>query len=337
MSQVSKIALVGPRFFSYIEAIRSSFVERNFRAEFFDERHSNSILSKILYRVGFFEFFPYRKRKHLEGIRNRIISEGFTHVVLIDVEVCDLTFVQELKAKGIFVYIYMWDSSRNKPRFLKYLSELNGTSSFDPLDCEEHGMKYIPLFAEKDFCVSEKALVSVENSVVFSFCGTLHSDRAKYLKQLESFAKGAMFRVEFLVFFHSRFLLFLKSISCPANLWFLFRVSTKGFSKKRVAELFASSTFVLDVPHPGQNGLTARTFEVLRSGSRLITFNKHAAKLPYSLPQRLFICEHMNDLQKVDYQNLLPLPALSQEEDYFLSLDRFVDQLLDLMNLDTRV
>lgn len=330
-----QIALVGPSFFSYIDAITKCFGTKGYSAKFFDERHSNAKRTKILYRLGFYEMFEGRKRRHLDGVARAIIEGGFTDVLLIDVEVCDGEFVQALKSRGIRVHLYMWDSAKNKPRYLKYLSALDGKASFDQEDCDKHGLTYIPLFAE-DVFKAPAVSPGADKAIDLSFCGTLHSNRALALRELARLAAKKDLRTSFLLFFHSKLLLFLKVFSVPANAWFLRTVSTTGFSKKTVAELFAGSKYVFDAPHPGQKGLTARTFEVLRTGSRLITSNPAALSLPYSLSRRVVVFERLKELEAFDFAAKVADEPLTREEDEFLSIGRFVDQLLDLMGAKTR-
>jgi hypothetical protein len=327
-----KVALVGPNFFSYIQAIRGKLTQRGFESQYFDERHSNGIVAKILYRIGFYSKFAARKNRHLDELCERILQEGFGAVVLITVEVCDRRFVQRLIDAGVGVYLYMWDSARNKPRYLDYLHLLHGQSSFDPEDCAAHGLTYIPLFAEDVFSARHNRLPQGERDVDIAFCGTLHSNRARRLSELLKVARRDGLKLSLLLYFHSRWLLLIKSFVHFSNARFLRRVSSAGFSKQQIFELFTRSKFVFDLPHPGQRGLTARTFEALRAGTRLITFNKAARSLlPESFANRVFVIENARDVHKLDFTSPAPSPMLSEADDYYLSLDRFVDQILGLI------
>ncbi len=338
MTAVRKIALVGPSFFSYIEAIRGKLRKRGFESEFFDERHSNSIVVKILYRIGFYEIVGARKNRHLDDLVACLRKEKFEDVLLIDVEVCDARFVSQLNAAGMRVYLYMWDSAKNKPRYLSYLDLLHGRSSFDPHDCVKYGLSYIPLFAEDVFSARCNAPAkAITRSVDVSFCGTLHSNRARRIRELLKVAARAKLKVALLLYFHSRVLLAVKSLVHFSNARFVNNVSTSGFSKQQIFELFVSSKFVLDLPHPGQIGLTARTFEALRSGTRVITFNRAArTMIPSSIVDRVFVVESADDIRRLDFIGACPENCLSENDDYFLSLNRFVDQILELMDLSRR-
>ena len=155
----------------------------------------------------------------------------------------------------------MWDSARNKPRYLRYLHLLHGKSSFDPQDCSQYGLQYIPLFAESVFrAESRSPQAAVDRPVHISFCGTLHSNRAQRLGELVDFAAPRGLNVSLLLYFHSRWLLAVKCLLQSSDVRFFRITSSKGFSKQQIFELFVASKYVLDLPHPGQAGLTARTF-----------------------------------------------------------------------------
>ena len=46
-----------------------------------------------------------------------------------------------------------------------------------------------------------------------------------------------------------------------------------------IVSLYKESEVILDINHPGQNGLTMRTFEALGAGKKLITTNTEIKKL----------------------------------------------------------
>lgn len=330
MADHYRFALVGPSFFSYLPAIRERFEKRGIASAVFDERHANTIPVKILYRVGFYRLFQARKRLHLNQIVEQVLAGGYTDVLLVAVEVCDRPFVQRLVDAGIRVHLYMWDSARNKPAYLAYLDLLQGRASFDPDDCKAYGLTYIPLFAEDVFSARVQGqAVDFPRMIDVSFCGTLHSDRARHVAALARFAKMHGLQARFMLYFHSRWLLALKGLVNPSNFLFLWTISTKGYAKKDIFHLLASSRYVFDVQHAGQMGLTARTFEVLRAGARLVTLNARALELlPPTLLERVRHVKDVEGLSEIDFRSHEPDVPLTAEQDYYLSLDRFVDDLL---------
>ena len=95
------------------------------------------------------------------------------------------------------------------------------------------------------------------------------------------------------------------------------------------------SKFVFDIQHKGQSGLTARTFEAIRSGAYLITFNKNAFSLPKYCHDRIFLINDVADIDKIDFSAYDKLEGLTDEQDYYLSISRFVDNLIEIMGYGT--
>jgi len=110
-------------------------------------------------------------------------------------------------------------------------------------------------------------------------------------------------------------------------------VSFVSFSKKDISNLFKGSGSIVDLTHPNQSGLTSRTFEALRSGSKLITNNKNCNFLENEYHSRFFVLDDINK-QKLELLNFIEseIKPLTEKQDYFLSIERFSDQLLESLN-----
>jgi hypothetical protein len=329
-----KLALIGPAFFSYVGAIADEFRGRGIPVVTFDERHSNRLVDKVFYRLGVYRHRYSPARRHLQRLLREIEASGVTDVLLANVEAVDRGFVGKLSAGGIRTHLYMWDSTRNKPGFAALLDLVTSRGTFDPVDAQRLNMTYIPLFAEAIFD-RESVTGSDEPDIDIGFCGTVHSSRARILAQLRDVGRPRNLRLGLMLYYHSRMLFYSKGL-IDRNVWGLAReVSSTPYSKADIAALFRRSRFVLDVQHPGQTGMTARTFEAILSGTRLLTFNKAAARLlPESLQPRIKVIDTIDEAGLIDYGSYGRLPALTADELYFLSLRRFVDQLVEMMRLD---
>jgi hypothetical protein len=328
----TKCALIGPRFFSYIDAIRDEFIRRGFTCASFDERHSNSIPAKIAYRLRLTPFIYLQKKRHLNRIAEAIIAAAVTDVFLIGIEVIDAAFVRRLKSRAIRVHLYMWDSARNKRAFIELLHLLDGKSSFEPDDCRALNLVYIPLFAESMFCTLTRPPAPVRRDELV-FAGTLRSNRVEMLARLKEAVEGTRFRVIELTYYHSRLLFLLKCLVSVKAVPFLFTVSARAFAKDEIARAYFNARGVLDIHHPSQGGLTSRTFESLRSGARLITFNRSVETLPPRLKERVTLLTNASELRQRLPEIATDLPPLDPDLDYFLSLERFTDDLMALAHL----
>ena len=329
---IRSLGLIGPNFFSYIQAIRDEFISRGYKCIYFDERHSNSLAAKLFYRLGLTSFVKRSRDNHLANLLTTIITSGITDVFLIDVEVVTVSFVKSLRERGINVHLYMWDSSKNKDSFLQLLPLLTSKASFEPSDCKQYEMSYIPLFAEKIFNAELSNNSLRKHEIVF--LGTLHSHRANNLLEVECIAKNNGFNIRKLLYYHSHLLYIIKCISNPLSIRYLFALRTQGYTKQEIATAYFESKAVLDIHHPGQTGLTSRTFEALRSGCWLITINKTISTLPDELKSRIIMLSDFGELTNRISEAHEVLPPLSIEMDYFLSLERFVDDLLCVSGLD---
>ena len=328
-----RVALIGPSFFSYVQAIAAAFRERGVSVTVFDEKHSNRPLAKLLYRLGLQRHRWSPSARHLDTIHAELRAGRATDVFLINTEAANRGFVEGLKAEGMRVHLYMWDGVANKPGFVALLDTVDSRASFDPRDCERFGMDYIPLFAEPLFEQAGRAAGETPEYDI-SFCGTVHSSRTVIVARLIEAARNKAARVGLMLYYHSRALLYAKGIVQSAVWRIAPAVSFQSFGKTDIARMFAASRMVLDVPHPGQTGLTARTFEVLAGGVRLLTTNDRTRELlPRSFSDRIVVIGGIDEALALDFETLGPLPRLTAEQRYYLSLDRFVDALIAMAGI----
>ena len=106
--------------------------------------------------------------------------------------------------------------------------------------------------------------------------------------------------------------------------------TNRSISKKRTAEYFKKSKYVLDITHPKQKGLTSRTFEAISSGAILVTNNKNAKRLLPNFRDRILIYRDINSLEINKLKHVEK--DFSKEQLYDLSLKRFCDEILYLVN-----
>ena len=172
------------------------------------------------------------------------------------------------------IYLYTWDSVDNKSKFLTYKDLLSKCSTFDPIDSKKYLMEYIHLYA-KDIFIGDAKTKDIDVYV----CCTLHSRRPRLLKFLKQFSDNNLINSRVNIYYHNRILFFLRCVFSKHWRAHWGNVSFKGFSLAEIASNTKRAKFVLDIAHPKQSGLTARTFEALRSGSVLITNNLHAKSL----------------------------------------------------------
>ena len=322
-----KILIVGPYFFSYTKAISKEINRRNTKCFTYNEIHSNSVIVKIAYRLNLSFLFRKKIISHRETLYSFIDDNQISDVLFISPDVISEDFLIEVK-KRAKVHLYMWDGFKNKKNAFSVLKYFNTKASFDMFDCQHHGMNYVPLFAESEYCSR-----SVKKKYDMSFCGTIHSDRPSWIKTLLKYSNENRLRVGLFLYYYSPLLLFIRLALIKFCFDLFSKVSYEPFSKEEIADLFRESRVVVDLTHPNQNGLTSRTFEALRTGSKLATNNKNCKILEKDFPSRIFVFGE-NDFQEKKLLDFIHLDVefLNEKQDRFLSVERFTDQILESIN-----
>lgn len=327
-----KIALWSLSTFGYFERLTEHFCDRGIDAKFFDERPSNSVIAKIVFRFLPKKLTRILVRHHLDAICNEIISKKYTHVLIALAELLAEPEIQKLRDHGIYVFRYTWDSLANRPgvRHLDVLMDAIG--SFDPEDCSRFGYKYIPLYSE---ILAVPAKTSHQDRPIdFCFCGTMHSNRPNIISMVEDVNAKRHWQFAFKLFYHSRLLYVIRNFFSWRALKLFGQISQQSVSHSRVLEDCRNSKVVLDVNHPKQHGLTMRTFEALAQGAILLTTNRMAtSKLEHGLSERVVFLDIENIEASMERAVLLRPTPLSEEQRQYLSIQRFIDDILELAKI----
>jgi hypothetical protein len=325
-----KVALIGPAFFGYLPRIAGLLSARGTPAQFFDERLSNSIGAKVFFRFAARAAKERAARAHCLAIAEAIVAQGFTHALLVSPEIFTPEAVGRLRAAGVTVCRYGWDSVANKPHMKQLDPLMAAIASFDPADCATYGYQLIPLYSD----ITPPAQAVPRDTDVF-YCATLHSRRPQFIRAVIALCRQRGWSTQLMLFYHARWLWLLRYGWNP-RLWSLLRlVSDKPFSQAQIMQATCAARVVLDIHHHGQSGLTMRTFEALSLGAVVLTTNAAALQglLP-ALQERIVLCRQetlADDLAKA----LQRSPgALSDATRYFLSVGRFLDQLQAFMFAD---
>ena len=94
----------------------------------------------------------------------------------------------------------------------------------------------------------------------------------------------------------------------PSKILFKFKkITTKEFKlfdenkiaynclgHQEIINIYAKAKVVLDINHPGQKGLTMRTFESLGAGRKLITTNPEIRKYPFYNQDNICVIDRKN-------------------------------------------
>jgi hypothetical protein len=188
----------------------------------------------------------------------------------------------------------------------------------------------INLFSEEVYSANELKFHERADSLVFA--GTLHSTRPLFISNLNNILVDSKFKVHGFFYYHSKILFLFKYLFNFKVLSLMNMIRSNAFTKLQISKLFSCSKFVVDIPYPTQKGLTSRTFEALRTGAYLITTIKSIEVLPLCFHARIILYNSATIRDDLIKFSSVALPVLTNDEEYYLSIERFVDEILAFMH-----
>jgi len=323
-----RVLFFSVRTFNLENEIKLKLEELGAKVDYYDERPNNKKVTKAIIRV-YRKIYQKQIDSYYKEILTKIESTKYDYLFVNRAEVIPTFFLEKFielfpNCKRIF---YTWDSFKNHSHSLGVLDFFHEKYSFDNNDCEKYGLKLRPLF----FLDSFKGISNsetYENDLLF--LGTTHSDRYVLTKRIVSWCKNndltayTFFYVQgFSVFVYKKF--FDKTFK-KANLK---DMNFKGLSSNEMLELYKSSKVILDINHPGQTGLTMRTFEAIGAQKKMITTNKEIKKYNFYNKNNIFVIDREElslelDFFKSDYEEI-------DDEIYNkLSLEGWIRSIFDI-------
>ncbi|MEO9461757.1 MAG: hypothetical protein ABJ242_03385 [Marinomonas sp.] len=327
-----KLAIISLSTFGYFERMADKAIEMGVPAVFFDERPSNGFWVKFFLRAMPKSFARWFVRRHVHEQLAKIAGGGFTHALIVFAEVYSVTDIELLKSKGIRVSRFTWDSTQNRASVVELDNHMYAVGSFDPDDCSQYGYKYIPLYSEGIAPANVNS--ASDRSIDFYFCGTVHTDRASILHQMQQIAEEKGWSVRWQLFFHSRFAYYLKNFRDKAALALYPQITSTSFPHTEILQLSRESRIVVDIHHAKQSGLTMRSYEALAQGAVLLTTNERAlTAITPDLADRVVYLDRANLRASMDEAVKRTCGPLKQEQYYELSHDRFMRQIFSLLGI----
>lgn len=265
-----KILFFTASFLGFQEDIKIALERRGAKVFWFDERVSESTLTKILVRINRNAISSMISR-YYERIIEQTRDVDFDYIFFINIEAANQSIINDLKgahpdAKFI---LYEWDSIVNNSNAKDMLGLFDETWSFDKNDCASFKMKFLPLFYNNEYASLKE---NKEYKYDVLFVGTTHSDRYRFVKTIENQVGGTNFNW----FYFPSKILYLKM--WIQDKWFRHNSKYSDFrfsplSKKALLQIVEDSRIILDAQHPKQTGLTMRTLETFGAKRKLITTN----------------------------------------------------------------
>ena len=95
-----------------------------------------------------------------------------------------------------------------------------------------------------------------------------------------------------LSYMHGKLVYFYKKFFDESFKEFDFKkLSFKSLTTQQILGLYKDSDVILDINHPGQKGLTMRTFESVGAGKKIITTNSEVKNYCFYNPKNIFVID----------------------------------------------
>lgn len=315
-----KILFLSASFFGYEKAIADCLRELGADVDYFNERPSDTIISKGMIRIKS-RFYKNKVNRYYKKIWKQTEDIQYDYFLLIKGESIPLFFLERFAeahphTQRIF---YSYDAVAEYPKFLDLYSYFNKNFTFEPKDAQQYQLHFRPLFFLNSYQISKNAQKSKYDIV---FIGTAHTDRYLIGEKVRRLCTEMNLQTFFYYYAPGKIAFLLKKMFDKNLMDFdIKKLNFKKLEHSEIAEIYKDAFAVLDINKPFQKGLTMRTFEALASGKKLITTNSDIKNYPFYDENNIHVF-HRKDLQlRQDFFNK-----------EFRKLD---DDILEKMSLDS--
>lgn len=323
------ILVLSVKFFNYENLIRDALISMGAKVDLFDERPSNTFYSKAIIRLKR-DLYQRSIDRHYQNIISVIKNRKYDYFLLIKGEVVPVFFLEFLKSTypGIKLIYYTYDSFKNNPNGLSILPFFDRKFTFDKDDSVKYNLSFRPLFFASEYgTVSEQVNQSFEYDL--SFIGTAHSDRYSISQEVSIWCEQFGFRMFNFYYSPSKILFNLKKLTDKNFVRFdRNKISFKSLTHKEINSIYKKSRAILDINHPGQNGLTMRSFETLGAGRKLITTNETIKSYPFYNSSNIFVIDRQNVKLETDFFRR-EFKKIDDDVYFSMSLEGWLMELFD--------
>lgn len=293
---------------------------------YFDERPANNNFTKGMIRINR-NFLQKKINKYYKNILKSIKNEKFDYLFVNRGEVVQKSFLQKFiqlqpSCKRIF---YTWDSFGNHSHGLSILEYFHKKFTFDKKDAEKYKIGFRPLYFTDKYRQIYNSTTPKTTDLLF--LGTAHSDRYIISNQIADWCTSNDFVPFNYYYMQGRLVYYYKKYFDASFKSFDYKkLSFKSLTIEEIIQYYDRCNVVLDISHPGQSGLTMRTFETIGAGKKLITTNMSIRDYPFYNQKNVFLIDRNNiKLDKNFFNNNYePLPDELYEK---CSIDGWIQDL----------
>ncbi|WP_394234990.1 lipopolysaccharide biosynthesis protein [Niallia oryzisoli] len=324
-----KILFLCPLFFNYHKKLIKAMESMGAEVKFFDERPSNTVLSKALLRINP-NFVKVQIKKYYEEMTMKIQDEKFDYIFICQAEATPKSFLRNVKNMNpqAKMVLMLWDSVANKVNTLEKLEFFDVVYSFDKKDCDKLGLTFRPLFFDEEY-----EQIAEENSLLvydLFFVGTVHSDRYQILKKVkEQFEKNHS-KVFYFLYIPTKLMYYQRKwLTDELKDSHISEFSFVGMPSDQLTAKLKQSKTVVDIQHPKQSGLTMRTIEMLGANKKMITTNADIENYDFYHPNNICIIDRNNVVVPAEFIQSPYVPVNEEVKERY-SITYFVLDILGL-------
>lgn len=295
-----RILLICPKTFDYHIEIISALEKMGAKVDYYDERPSNSAISKILIRLNK-GLIDSKIRKYYNNIINTITEIKYDYILIVKAESIPKDVIMKMKKlnPNAKIILELWDSIANSSAAQEKINLVDKAFSFDRNDCKKYNMNFRPLFYIEKY--NDLAIKPNNTEYDLLFVGTVHSDRYKVLKNLESMLIKNGYTVFYYMYIPNKILYYIrKFILGELTGSSISEFKFKSICQDKVLSLVSKSRVVIDIQHPKQTGLTMRTIEMLGANKKIITTNRNVTEYDFYKDTNIYVVDR--DMENLDME-----------------------------------
>ncbi|MBW8362842.1 MAG: hypothetical protein K0M56_11740 [Kaistella sp.] len=291
----TKILFFSVQTFNLEKEIKYAMEKAGATVTYYDERPANNNFTKGIIRL---KRNIYQKRINLyyRKILKDIEHLQFDFLFVNRGEVITDHFLKEFRKAQpqCEMIFYTWDSFTNHKHPTTILKNFDKCFTFDLEDARQYHIGFRPLFYLDQYKDINNAEVKGFKYDLL-FLGTAHTDRYLISNKVKEWCVKNGLKNFCYYYMHSKTVYYYQKIFDSSFKNFdVNQLSFTSLTTEEIIDLYKESKVILDINHPGQKGLTMRTFEALGAGKKLITTNEEIKKYPFYSPEMIHVIDRKN-------------------------------------------
>ena len=276
-----KILLIGLNYHNYTGEIVRELCAQGHEVHFHDIQPPKPWL-KVLRKFAPTHYPAALDRYHASILA---VERGYAADLVLFIQVhqfaqSNLAALRKAQPGAEFV-LYNWDAVSNHD-YRPYLHQFHRVYTFDPLDAQTLGLRYLPLFCIKAFLGLRR--LDATGQAVYTVGNIVNPKRYQAIQAFKRHcaAQGTPFK-SYLVGSTHALTLLLRHGQLPLD------VSLRSIPQADFIRLIETSSAVFDFANHRQVGYTMRTIENLCAGKKLITNNPAIRREPFYSDDRVLV------------------------------------------------